>query len=124
MTKSALSVYLYGLFLIAGVGFPFLVMPHFALGQFGLAAGDEMWVRLVGVLSAVMGGFYVMAVQADLERFYAWTVPARFVTAAFHVAMAALGHVGPAILIFAGFDAIAGALTWLALRAEAAEAPA
>ncbi|MGI9384505.1 MAG: hypothetical protein ACR2PO_15235 [Methyloligellaceae bacterium] len=124
MTKSAFSVYLYGLYLITTIGIPFVVMPHFALGLFGMTAGDDMWVRLVGVLSAVMGGFYVMAVQADMERFYAWTVPARLATGLFLFAMAALGHVGLAIVIFAALDMVSGGLTWLALKVEAEEAPA
>ena len=124
MTKSALSVYMYGLFLIMGIGFPFVVMPHDALGLFGLAAGDDVWVRLVGLLSGIMGGFYVMAVQTDMEPFYMWTVPARFCTMLFHVVMVLLGHVGLAILLFAAIDALAGALTWLALRSETEELPA
>ncbi|MCG8562867.1 MAG: hypothetical protein MI824_23960 [Hyphomicrobiales bacterium] len=124
MTKTAFSVYLYGLYLMTAIGVPFVVMPHFALGLFGMTAGDEMWVRLAGVLSAVMGGFYVMAVHTDLTRFYGWTVPARLVSGAFLYVMAALGHVGPAIVVFATLDTVSAGLTWLALRFEPEAAPA
>lgn len=124
MTKSALNVYMYGLFLLIGIGLPFLVIPHDALSLFGLVAGDGMWVRLVGVLSGIMGAFYIMAVQDDLEPFYLWTVPARLCTAVFHTVMVVLGYVGPGLLLFAFIDALTAALTWLAIRAEARAAPA
>jgi hypothetical protein len=118
MSKAALSVYMYGLYQITGICLPFLFFPAFALGLFGLSAGDDMWVRMAGVLAGVSGFYYVMAVNAGFERFYAWTVPARFATALFLAAMVVLGKAGVPMLLFAGVDAIAGGLTWAALAAE------
>lgn len=118
MKKSALSIYAYGLYQMVSVCLPFLIMPDFALGLFALSAGDGMWVRFVGLLAGISGFYFVMAVRHDLERFYPWTVPARFTTAAFLIVMAELGKTGPAMFLFAAVDAIAGGLTWLALRAE------
>ena len=121
MTKAALSVYMYGFYLIAGVGLPFIIIPHFTLGMFGMSAGDDVWVRFVGVLSAVIGGFYVAAVLTNTERLFAWSVPARYASATFMATMVALDEIGLALLIFAALDAFAGSITWLAIRADEAE---
>lgn len=119
MTKAALSVYLYGLYLVTGVGLPFLIIPDFTLGLFALDAGDGMWVRFVGVLSGVIGGFYLAAVLTHTDRVFLWSVPARYASAIFMAAMVASGKAGLALLLFSALDAFAGSLTWLAIRAEA-----
>lgn len=122
MTKTALSVYMFGLYAIFGIGLPFLLIPHFALGLFGMTAGDDMWVRMLGLFVLIMGVYYVMAVRVDFEPFYNWTVPARYSTAAFMTVMPILGAVAPTILIFAAVDAISATLTLLARRVDATEA--
>jgi len=122
MTKTALSVFMFGLYAIFGVGLPFLLIPHFALGLFGMTAGDDVWVRMLGLFVLIMGIYYVMAVKVDFEPFYSWTVPARYATATFMTVMPILGAVAPTILIFAAVDAIAATLTVLAMRVDAAEA--
>lgn len=119
MTRAALSVYMYGLYLISGVGLPFLLIPHFALGLFGMSAGDDMWVRFVGVMAGVIGGFYVAAVLTRTHIVFAWSVPARYFSAAFMSVMVVLGKVGLALLMFAALDAITASVTWVAIRAEA-----
>lgn len=122
MSKTALSVYMFGLYAIFGVGLPFLLIPHFAIGLFGMTAGDDMWIRLLGLFVLIMGCYYVMAVRVDFEQFYGWTIPARYATATFMTVAPIAGIVAPTILIFAAVDGIAATLTLLAKRADAAEA--
>lgn len=118
MTKAALSVYMYGFYLISGVGLPFLLIPHFTLGMFGMSAGDDMWIRFVGLLSGTIGAFYVAAVLSHTRRVFAWSVPARYASATFMAVMVLLDKVGLALLIFSALDALAGSITWLAIRAD------
>ncbi len=120
MTRAALSVYMYGLYLIS-FGLPFLLAPHFTLGMLGLSAGEGMWVRFVGVLVAIIGSFYVAAVLTRTNVFLAWTVPSRYATATFMAVMVALGEAGMALLIFAALDALTASLTWVAIRADEEE---
>ena len=125
MTRAALSVYMYGLYLISSVALPFLIFPHFTLGIFGLSAGDELWVRFTGLLAGVIGGFYIAAVLTRNDPVLGWTVPARYASATFMAAMAALGAAGVGLLVFATLDALTASITWVALRADAEEnAPA
>ncbi len=120
MTKSELSVFMFGLYYIFAIGMPFMFFPNFALGLFGLGAGDGVWVRILGLFVSIMGAYYLLAVRAEIELFYGWTVPSRYATALMQVLMAGLGLAGPALLLFAAFDAAAATLTWAALRSERA----
>ena len=121
MTKAALSLYMYGLYLITGVGLPFILIPHFTLGLFGLSAGDDMWIRFVGILAGTIGVFYVASVLTRTEAMYGWSVPARYLSATFMAVMVVLGKAGLALLLFSALDAFTGSLTWLAIRADREE---
>lgn len=121
MTRAALSVYMYGLYLVSGVMLPFLVIPHFALGMFGLSAGDELWIRFVALLSGVIGSFYIAAVLTRTDALFAWSVPARYASAIFMGVMVVLGEAGLGLLIFCALDALTGSITWAAIRADAEE---
>ena len=112
---------MYGLYLVSGVALPFLLIPHFTLAMFGLSAGDDIWVRFVGVLTGVIGSFYITAVLTRTERMLAWSVPARYATATFIAVMVAVGKVGMALLLFAALDALTASLTWVAIRADEEE---
>ncbi len=118
MTKAALTLYMYGLYLVTGVGLPFLLIPHFTLGLFGMSAGDDMWIRFVGILAGTIGGFYIAAVLTRNEPVYSWSVPARYLSAAFMAVMVLFGKVGLALLLFSALDAFTASLTWLAIRAD------
>ena len=122
MTRAALSVYMYGLYLVSAIALPFLVFPHFALGLFGLSAGDDMWIRFVGVLAGIIGGFYIAGVMTRTQPLYGWTIPARYASAVFLALMVVLGKAGLALLIFAALDALTASITWVAIKADAADA--
>jgi hypothetical protein len=51
------------------------------LHLFGLSAGDEVWVRVVGMLASIIGFYYLLAVRAGLDQFIPWTVPGRYCAA-------------------------------------------
>jgi len=103
--------------LIVGLGF--MVAPHLVLSMFGLNAGDDVWIRMVGMLASISGVYYLLVVRARLEVFFKWTVPGRYYAAGFMVLMFTLGKVGAAILLFAAVDALAATWTLIALRSDA-----
>ena len=80
-----------------------------------------MWIRFVGVLSGMIGGFYLAAVLTHTDKFFAWSVPARYLSASFMAVMVVLGKVGLGLLIFSALDAFTASLTWLAIRADSGE---
>ena len=122
MSRAALSVYMYGLFYVSMIALPFLVFPQFALGVFGLSAADDMWVRYVGVLAGIIGGFYIAGVLSRTAQLYVWTVPARYASGLFLSLMVMMDEAGLALLIIAALDVVTASITWVAIRADAAEA--
>jgi hypothetical protein len=116
MNKPAVSVHVFGLYLLGLVGPGFMVAPHAVLGLAGLSAGDDLWIRVVGLLAALLGFYCVMAARAQLEPFFRWTVGARSAAVAFMVLMVLLGKAGPALLLFAATDLAAAGWTFVSLR--------
>ena len=105
--RAALSLFVFGLYMVLIVGLGFMLAPHLILSIFGLSAGDDVWIRMVGMLASIIGAYYLLVVRARLEVFFKWTVPGRYYAACFMVLIFALGKVGPAILLFAAVDAVA-----------------
>lgn len=118
MSKAGLSLFVFGLYMVLIVGLGFMTAPHLILSMFGLSAGDDVWIRMVGMLASIVGAYYLLAVRARLEEFFKWTVPARYYASCFMVLMFALGKVGSAILLFAAIDTVAATWTLIALRSD------
>jgi hypothetical protein len=116
MNKAQISLFVFGLYMIFVVGLGFMLVPMFVLNLFGLSAGDDAWIRMVGMLASIIGAYYVLASRAGLDRFIPWTVPGRYFAAAFMVLIVVLGKLGPALLLFAAIDAIAATWTLVAVR--------
>ena len=116
MSKARLSLFIFGLYMVFIAGCGFMFMPHFLLGLFGLSAGDDIWIRFVGMLASIVGIYYLLAVHANLERFFVWSVSIRYYAVAFMVLMVGLGKVGAPILAFAAIDALGATWTWILLR--------
>ena len=53
MSKAGLSVFVFGFYLII-VGLGFMIAPHWNLRLFGLSAGDDVWIRMVGMLASII----------------------------------------------------------------------
>ena len=122
MSRAAVSVYIYGLYYVSMIAPPFLVFPHFALDLFGLSAGEGIWVRYVGVLTGTIGAIYIAGVLTRTTQLYVWTVPARYVSGIFLALMVMMGEAGLALMLFAALDVLSASITWVAIRADAAEA--
>jgi nitrate reductase gamma subunit len=116
MSKARLSVVVFGLYLIIVVGLGFMLVPQIPLDLFGLGAADDFWVRFAGMLSSIIGAYYLLAAREEMESFYLWTVPARYFAAAFMLLMVVLGKIGSVLLLFAAIDAASATWTWIASR--------
>jgi hypothetical protein len=122
MSKAGLSVFVFGFYRVI-VGFGFMIAPHWSLRLFGLSAGDDVWIRRVGMLASMIGAYDLLAVRARLEVFFQWTMPGRYYAAGFMALMFVLGKVGPAIVLFAALEAAAATWTWIALRSHTRPSP-
>jgi len=115
MNKAALSVQIFGIYLI-GLGACLLLAPNVLLRLFGMAATDEVWIRVVGMLVGFLGTYYVRAAAVRFTPFFAWTVPVRLSVFGFFGAFVLLGLAPPVLLLFALVDAAGALWTWRALR--------
>lgn len=111
----------FGFYMVFVVGLGFLLIPMIILDLFQLSAGDDVWIRFVGMLASILGIYYILVARYQLDGFIPWTVPIRYYAAAFMVLMVVLGKLGPSLLLFAAIDAIAATWTWLAVRTAAPE---
>ena len=75
MSKSAISVFVFGLYLLV-VGSVLILVPNLLLSLFAIPETSEVWIRVVGVVAAVLGYYYVQAARNELTAFFRATVPA------------------------------------------------
>lgn len=121
MQRTARSVRVFGVYLLA-IGILLLAVPDLLLGAFALGTTTEPWIRIVGLLAAVIGWYYLAAVRAGSVVMLRATIPPRCLAVVVFGALVALRMAAPTLLLFALVD-LAGALwTAWALRADAREA--
>jgi hypothetical protein len=110
MSNARFSLLIFGIYMVFVVGICFMFIPLQILQFFGLTAGDDVWIRFVGMLASIIRFYYIQAARSALVDFLPWTVIGCYYAAAFMVLLVVLGMVAPSLLIFAAID-IAGA-TW------------
>ncbi len=114
--KPALSVTVFGFYLV-GVGLSFVLTPNLLLPLFGFPTTTEVWVRIVGLLSAILGTYFLYCARHDQRYFFQATVFCRILFSLGLVAFALLGLGGPMLILFGLIDLAGAAWTALALRA-------
>lgn len=118
MSRAAMSVLVWGIYLI-GAGLGFLIMPNFVLPLFGFATTTEAWVRVVGLLAAIVGMYYFYCARWNVVPFFRLTVVGRLAFMAGSIGLVVLGIASPSLLIIGGLDTIGAIWTWQSLRAAA-----
>lgn len=116
--SAATTVELFGYYLMP-LGLLLTLAPNLVLGPFGFAPATEVWVRVLGLVVAPLGAYYVAMARARVVPFLWLTVYGRvwvFVTFAL-LAAAGLGQ--PMLVLFGAVDLFGAAWTWTALRREA-----
>lgn len=116
MSNVRLSLLIFGFYMAFVVGVGFMFIPLQILQLFGLTAGDDVWIRFVGMMASIIGFYYIQAARSALGGFAPWTVIGRYYAAAFMVLLVVLGMVGQGVMIFAAIDFAGATWTWLGLR--------
>lgn len=117
MIKSALSVFIFSLYLLL-IGAGLALVPNMLLAWFGLAATQEVWIRVVGMLVFILGVYYLLAARTGFKPFFQWTVYGRMAGSVAYLALV-LFKLAPAIFIwFAIVDLLTALWTYHCLRTE------
>jgi len=115
MSRSARSVLVFGLYLVA-VGLALVAVPNPLLVLLQLPASSEVWPRVVGVLALVLAYYYVQAARHELTAFFRWTVHARTIVCVAFAALVLLRLAPPPLALLGAVDLAAAIWTALALR--------
>jgi hypothetical protein len=117
MNKSSTSLLVFGVYLI-GMGGGLVAIPNTVLGLLGLPPTNEIWIRVLGVVTLVLAFYYIQASRANLRSFAEWTVPARGAVFLFFTGFVLVGWVGPIMILLGSVDLLGAVWTGWALRAE------
>lgn len=117
MTPSAKSVIAFGLYLLLQ-GLLLMLAPNFLLETVGIDETTDVWVRVLGFAVFALGYYYIGAARANLVAFFKLSVHIRLLQFFFFVLVVWQLGADPALLIFAGVEALSGLWTFFALRSE------
>jgi len=116
MSNLKLSITVFGIYLSLA-GLSFIVIPNLILPIFGLPATTEIWIRLAGLLTVILGMYFLYSVRHNDRHFFQATLYARlmFFTGVTLFVIFKLGS--PMLIAFGLVDLLGAAWTWSALRA-------
>lgn len=117
MSGPARSVFVHGLYLALS-GLTLIIAPNLLFGLLGIPPTHEVWIHIVGVLTLILGFYFIQAARKELMAFIRWTVYARLTFMAFCVLFVLLNDIGPVLLLFGLLDLLGAIWTALALRAN------
>jgi hypothetical protein len=117
MSASAKSVFAHGLYLGLS-GLALITVPNLLFGVLGLPPTQEVWIRVVGVLTLILGFYFIQAARRNVTEFIRWTVYARLAFMSFCLLFVLLGFFGPVLLLFGLLDLLGAIWTILALRSS------
>ena len=112
---AARSVAVFGAYLVA-LGLGLALAPNTMLALFRQPPTTEPWLRIVGIVATVLGGYYLAAARGEATVFFRASVWGRAAGAAAFAILVACGMAPKFILMMAAFDAAGAAWTWTALR--------
>ena len=115
MSRAAKTILAFGLYL-AILGGGVALAPDAMLALFGQPPAHEPWLRLLGVVSLVLGGYYIGAARGELTPFFRMTLYGRAAGCAGFAACVGLGWAPRFVLLIAAIDGAGALWTFRALR--------
>lgn len=116
--KPATSIAVFGVYLVV-VGATLVLVPNLLLSLLFFPTSTEVWPRLVGVLTVILGFFFLQSARSGFTAFFRWTIAARCFLFLSVSAFALLGLVTPMLVLFGVVDLVGAAWTWYCLRKSA-----
>jgi len=123
MSKPAKSVFVHGIYLALS-GLTLIAVPNLLFALLSIPATHEVWIRVVGVLTLILGYYFIQAARKEVIEFMRWTVHARIAFMTFCIIFVLLGFIGPVLLLFGLLDLLGAIWTALALRSISPLRPA
>lgn len=119
MSRAARSIIIFGIYVVV-TGLGLLLLPNTLLSVAGLPTTSEVWIRMLGLLVAIVGCYYLYLGRLNVVPFFRVTVPGRLALALGLLTLVLLDQGDPQVLLFAVLDSAGAIWTWFALRKETA----
>jgi hypothetical protein len=104
------------------VGLSFIFIPNLVLPLFGFATTTEVWIRVLGLLTTILGTYYLYCAYHNLRLFFRATVFGRMAFCVGLITLAVLGLGGPMLIILGLIDLMGAVWTGLSLRVSESSA--
>ncbi len=117
MSRAAVSVLVFGVYVVV-MGVLLLTGPNALLGLVGYPTTDEVWIRVLGVVTLALGYYYIVAARNEVTSFFSASVFARPLVFIFFFTFVALGMAKPVLILFGVVDLLGAIWTGLALRSS------
>ena len=118
MTAPATTIRVFAIYLLGAAGV-LMLAPNLMLNLLGAPPALDVWVRMTGMVAAIIGYYYLRAAAIDLRPLFVWSVHARLAVPLVIGAFIVAGLAAPALMLFGVIDALAALWTWSALRRTA-----
>ena len=115
MNPADISIFVFGIYVVAIVGAGLLFIPNVVLSMFKLPKTNEPWIRILGFIIALLGVYYINAGLQGLTPFHWSTVWGRFALLAFLIIFSLLKQAKPTIILFGIIDSAGAVWTLLTL---------
>ena len=114
MSPSAISMFVFGIYVVF-VGIGFLLIPNTLLPLFKFPKTEEPWIRVMGLIVAILGFYYIGAAQNELTIFFWMTVVGRFGILIGFSLIVAFKKAKPMLIMFGLVDAAGAVWTLLTM---------
>jgi hypothetical protein len=118
MSRAAKTILAFGLYL-ASLGAALAIAPDAMLALFGQGPSHEPWLRLLGLVSLVLGSYYIGAARAELTPFFRMTLYGRAAGCVGFAATVGAGWAPRFVLLIAALDGAGALWTFRELRRPA-----
>ena len=115
MSRAARSIFYFGWYLVV-LGFLITVYPNAILAIFRVPPTTEVWIRVLGIATIVVGYFYIQSARRNLEAFFRLTLHSRPFAFLTFSGLVLLGLAPGVLFLFAAVELLGAAWTWWALR--------
>lgn len=115
MPNAARSVLVFG-FYLAATGLGLFFVPGTLLPVLGFRPPADFWAQIAGLLTAILGMYFIVAARNNDLSFFRASVAARLIFFAGVAWLVISGAANPLLLAFGAVDLLGAAWTMVALR--------
>jgi len=115
MSRAATSILVFGVYVMA-MGVLLLTVPNVLLATVSYPTTSEVWIRVLGVVTLILGYYYIVAGRNEVTSFFRASLLTRPSLIVFFAIFVTVGMAEPVLVAFGLIDLLGAVWTGLALR--------